>query len=317
MFRPTIRQLEYLIALEREMSFSKAALSCNVTQSTLSAGIRDLENILEHPLVIRTSRSVNLSALGAEIVAQARGILRDVDLIVARAQETKPPMSGVLRLGVIPTIAPYFLPEILPHLKKDFPSLELELYEDFSDRLIEKLRQGTMDAVIMAFPFDIPHLEYKVLFEESFLLACPKGTKPNTKSISISGLDAGELLLLEDGHCLSDHALSACGLQKPEHRKAYSATSLPTLIQMVSNGFGMTLLPEMVIESGHLPENIDIIPFDDPCPTRQIGLARKVGTPRYQDTETLFTSIAGYKYRKDYKDHPSTLHKHLIESYTS
>lgn len=265
-----------------------------MTQSTLSAGVKELENILDQKLFIRGRKNITLTALGENIATQGASILNDIDLIVAQAQEEKEPMSGVFRLGVIPTIAPYFLPDILPYLKKDYPNLELELYEDFSDRLIEKIRKGTLDAIIMAFPYDIPDLESQILCEEKFYLACPKGTKPDVKTVGITGLNEGELLLLEEGHCMTDHILGACDLQKPEHRKAYSATSLPTLIQMVSGGFGMTLLPEMVVKSGQLPDNINIIPFHDPQPTRQIGIIRKTGTPKYRDTHILYTAIMAY-----------------------
>lgn len=265
-----------------------------MTQSTLSAGIKELENILDQSLFIRGRKNITLTALGEVIAEQGEKILHDIDMIVARAKEEQEPMTGVFRLGVIPTIAPYFLPDILPYLKKDYPNLQLELYEDFSDRLITKLHKGTLDSVIMAFPYSIPNLEYQILFEEKFLLACPKGKKPNTKTVGITGLKEGELLLLEEGHCMTDHILGACDLQKPEHRKAYSATSLPTLIQMVSGGFGMTLLPEMVVKSSQKPDNIDITPFHDPQPTRKIGIARKTGTPKYHDTDTLYDAIMAY-----------------------
>lgn len=294
MIRPTIRQLEYLIALEKEQSFSKAAEYCNVTQSTLSAGIRDLEIVLDQKLVNRTSRTVNLTALGTEICAQSRKVMDDVDYIVARAQENKAPLNGTLRLGVIPTIAPYFLPEILPSLREDYPNLELQLFEDFSERLVEKLKHGALDVLLMAFPFEAEGIDHKILFTEDFVLACPKNKKPAKEHVDALDLDVGELLLLEDGHCMTDHALSACGLQKPANRKAYSATSLPTLIQMVNHGFGITLLPEMTEKAGGLPKHIEIMPFKKPRPTRDIGLAWKTGSPAAQDGNALYTVIKKY-----------------------
>ena len=287
MIRPTLRQLSYLIAIESEQSFKRASEQCNVTQSTLSAGIQELEHILEHPLVNRGQRKkVTLTAFGAEVPDKARKILNETDKITARAKQLKSPLTGPLRMGVIPTIAPYILPEILPILDRAFPALELQLHEDLSDRLVEKCEKGTLDMALMAFPFETPALSQFFLFEEPFTLAVPKGRKPKA-DISTGDLDPGELLLLEDGHCLSDHAIAACGLQKPQKRKAYSATSLHTLIQMVANDYGVTLLPEMAARRGNIPDTIVTVPFIDPKPTRQIGLAWRSGHARRKEFEEL------------------------------
>ena len=289
MVRPTLRQMEYLIAIESEKSFIGAAKICNVTQSTLSSGIKELEFILDHPLVIRGRKEVHLSAFGAEAAIYMRKILQDTDKITARANQIKAPLTGPLRLGVIPTIAPYFLPQILPELQKKFPALELLLYEDLSHVLVEKLQSGMLDIILMAFPFDTPDMTQMFLFEEPFYLACPKGNEPkNTeKLLSTGDINMKELLLLEDGHCLRDHALDACGLQEPNKRKAYSATSLQTLIQMVNQGYGTTLLPEMATTSSNLPADISVLPFKEPIPTRNIGLAWRRGNPRNIEFETL------------------------------
>ncbi|MGH1457155.1 MAG: hydrogen peroxide-inducible genes activator [Alphaproteobacteria bacterium] len=294
MIRPTIRQMEYIVALDDKKSFIDAAERCNVTQSTISAGIKELETILEQPLFIRGRKNITLTALGEETAERARQILNATDRIISRAQESKSPLSSTLRLGIIPTIAPYFLPEILPRLQKDFPKLELEIYEDFSDRIGEKLRQGTIDVAIMAFPYDMEDIEIIEFFEEPFFLACPKGKEPAGMVMDAKNLDFGALLLLEDGHCLTDHALSACDLQKSSRRKAYSASSLPTLIEMVNHGLGITLLPDMAVKAGNLPKNIDIHPFRSPTPGRKIGLARKENSPKYQDTQMLYHTIMDY-----------------------
>lgn len=284
--RPTLRQMEYLIALDDEKSFSAAAEICNVTQSTLGAGIRELESILDNPLVNRGQRkNITLTTFGAEVTHEARKILGDTDKLTARAKHIKNPLTGPLRFGVIPTIAPYFLPTILPTIQEHFPALELELHEDLSERLVKNIRKGTLDMLLMAFPFDTPDMTQMFLFEEPFLLATPKQREPHAKPINTGNIDAGELLLLEDGHCLRDHALAACGLQKPTQRKAYSATSLQTLIQLVSHNYGMTLLPEMALQN--LPSNIAITPFNTPKPTRDIGLAWRRGHPRRAEFETL------------------------------
>ena len=196
-------------------------------------------------------------------------------------------MTGPMRLGVIPTIAPYLLPDILPRIQKQFPQLELQLFEDMSDRLLERLNSGNIDLALMAFPFDTPNLSQKILFEEEFYLAIPKGRGFESENISPAELDPGELLLLEDGHCLSDHALSACDIQLPKRRRAYSASSLPTLMQMVVSGYGITLVPDMAIAARAIPKGIKLIKFEHPPPTRQIGLAWRTGSPRTADFMTL------------------------------
>ncbi len=287
MIRPTLRQLEYLIALQDEKSFSNAAEICNVTQSTLSAGIKELETILDQNLVIRGRKNVNLTAFGVETAYHARQILCEVDKITARALAIKSPLTGPLRMGVIPTIAPYFLPQILPSLQKKFPALELQLYEDLSERIVKKLQQGALDLLLMAFPFETLGMRQMPLFEEDFYLACPKGQEPHKNEISTKDLDAENLLLLDDGHCLRDHAIAACNLQLPLTRKAYSATSLQTLVQMVNSGYGMTLLPAMATQPQNLPQNVSVLAFKDPKPTRIIGLAWRSGHPRRDEFETL------------------------------
>ncbi len=291
MIRPTLRQLEFLIALEDKKSFIAAAEICNITQSTLSAGIKELENILDQKLVIRGRKNISLTAFGSEVSASARKILGDTDKITARARQIKAPLTGPLRLGVIPTIAPYFLPKILPVIQEKFPFLELHLHEDLSERIVQKLQSGMLDLLLMAFPYETQGMKQTILFKEPFLLACHKGNKPQKNTISTGDLDINELLLLEDGHCLRDHAISACGLQQPEQRKAYSATSLQTLIQMVNSGYGMTLLPEMAAQPSSLPKDISILPFSAPKPTRQIGLAWKNNHPRSSEFEMLGKSM--------------------------
>lgn len=291
MIRPSLRQLSYLIAIQDHGSFIKAAEFCAVTQSTLSAGIKDLENILDQQLVIRGRKSATLTPLGLETVEKARQIIEETDRIVARSKLLKEPLSGPLRLGVIPTIAPYMLPDLLPGISRNFPKFELQLFEDLTASLLESLHKNEIDIALIAFPYDTPGLEQHILFEEKFLLATPKGTKQDT--IKTQDLEPDKLLLLEDGHCLRDHALSACDLQIPRQRKTFSATSLPTIIQMVRAGLGTTLLPEMACKPETLPEDITLIPFKDKKPpTRQIGLCWRKNDPRRADYETLAKSLS-------------------------
>ncbi len=291
MIRPTLRQMEYLIALEKEKSFSAAADICNVTQSTLSAGIKELENILDQNLVVRGHRNVTLTAFGAETAHRARNILHETDKISARAKQIKAPLTGPLRLGVIPTIAPYFLPQILPLLQEKFPELELQIHEDLSDRIVKKLQQGTLDLLLMAFPFEATGISQMFLFEEPFYFACPKDQKPQKTTVSTSDLSIKNLLLLKDGHCLRDHAIAACNLEQPEKLTNYSASSLQTLVQLVNNGYGTTLLPEMATQSHNLPPNISVLDFENPKPTRQIGIAWRSGNPRREEFEIFGKSL--------------------------
>ncbi|MCB1721377.1 MAG: LysR family transcriptional regulator [Rhodospirillales bacterium] len=295
MHRPTLKQLSYLTAIHDHGSFIKAAEDCAVTQSTLSAGIKELETILGQSLVIRGRKAANLTPFGLEVVESAEKILEDIDRIVARSHLLNQPLSGPLRLGIIPTIAPYMLPEILPMLTEKFPRLELQLHEDMTDRLLESLRKSQLDLLLLAFPYETPGMSQYILFEEKFYAAASQHAGPVENSINIKNLRAEKLLLLEDGHCLRDHALSACDLQLPKTRKTFSATSLPTLIQMVLHGYGITLLPEMACRPDTLPSGLRLMPFTDKHPpTRQIGLCWRRGDPRKRDYETLANTLKTY-----------------------
>ncbi len=293
MIRPTLRQLTYLVALEDEGSFSAAAEYCLVTQSTLSAGIKDLENILEQRLVNRHGRTISLTPFGLEVAENARKVLADVDKIVARSKKIQAPLSGPLRLGVIPTIAPYLLPKILPEIQKSYPHLELQLHEDMTARLLEQIEQRKLDAALIAFPYETPRLRQTLLFDEEFVLIAPKGKKL-PKTLSIDDLIPDSLLLLDEGHCLRDHALSACKVQVPKTRKTFSATSLPTLIQMVEHGYGLTLLPEMAVQNMASFTNMQIKKFTKPAPTRQIGMVWPTNTPHGKDLETLSKTFSTF-----------------------
>lgn len=288
--QPTLRQLNYLSAIKSEGSFSRAADICHVTQSTLSAGIKELEDIIGHKLVERGKRNVRLTGFGEEVARAAREIDDKLGIIRARAAQLNKPMSGPLRLGVIPTIAPYLLPKILPTLQKKFPSLEIQLHEDLTGRLLDQIDQGRLDLVLMAFPYTTPGMEQSILFREPFVLACSKREK-KPKAMSFAALENENLLLLEDGHCLRDHALDACKLKRPKERSPFSATSLPTLIQMVQHGYGSTLLPEMVAYSAPMPGNIALIPFEKPFPTRDIGFAWATGSAKAQDFRLLARTV--------------------------
>ncbi|MGB0720724.1 MAG: LysR substrate-binding domain-containing protein [Bdellovibrionales bacterium] len=292
MIRPSLRQLSYLIAVHDHGSFIAASDACAVTQSTLSAGIKELENILGQPLILRSRKSAALTPFGHEVLESAQKIIADTDRIVSRAKLLKEPLSGPLRLGIIPTIAPYMLPELLPLFSDKFPRLELQIFEDLTDRLLESLNKSQIDLALMAFPYDTPGMTQDIIFEEKFYAACSEYAHPEGKPINIRDLKPERLLLLEDGHCLRDHALSACDLQTPKTRKTFSATSLPTLIQMVKAGYGMTLLPEMACRPDTIPRGIRLMPFADKRPPmRQIGLCWRTNDPRRSDYKKLAQTI--------------------------
>lgn len=282
---PTLRHLEYLIALSEEGSFSAAAQRCHVTQSTLSAGIKEAENLLGQTLINRDRRGLSLTEFAQDILPDVRAVLARCESIVLRARQYDAPMSAPIRLGIIPTIAPYFLPQILPKIHAQYPDLDIRIFEDLSARLNEDLNRGHLDLLLLALPFDLQGAEASPLFDEPFYLAQPKAQPaPKGGAYETQSLNQEELLLLADGHCLSDHALQACGLQRlAGQQRAYSASSLTTLIQMVGHGMGKTLLPQMVVQSDTLPASIAVYPFKKPQPTRTIGLAWRRGNPRRND----------------------------------
>lgn len=298
MIRPTVKQLAYLVALENEESFSRAAATCNVTQSTLSAAIRELETLLEQELVNRRGKSISLTPFGKETCLQARKILDDADMIVASAKRHKSPLSGALRMGVIPTIAPFLLPLILPELQNRYPDLDIRLHEDLTARLMEQLEHGRLDAVLMAFPYDLPEtVEHTILFKDAFVLASPPDSKLPPK-IRLGNIPQDEFLLLEDGHCLRDHILDACHMKPSDKNRQFSATSLPTLLQMVQHGYGVTLLPAMAmtgIRHDFTLSRMTLSQFTDvPAPSRQIGLAWRKKSPYAKDIGEFRKFLGGF-----------------------
>jgi LysR family hydrogen peroxide-inducible transcriptional activator len=286
-FPPTLKQLRYLVALHSTNHFGKAADTSHVTQSTLSAGIQELENLLGAQLVERTKRSVMFTALGEEVVRRAQEILNDVDDLTDMADAAKDPLKGTVRLGIIPTIAPFILHKIMPAMQDKLPDMELHLREDKSADLCDMLRTGELDVVLYALPFACGDAAEMPLFYDGFVAAYPKGEAPGT-SITTDELDTSRLMLLEEGHCLRDHALDACQLVGNRARRELSGTSLPTILQMVAAGRGTTLLPQMAVDAG-LTEgvNVDVLPFSDINPTRTIGLIWRKTNPRAPTFEAL------------------------------
>jgi len=283
---PSFRQLEHLVMLADHGHFGHAAMACQVTQSTLSASIKELENVLQAPLVDRTKRRVVLTPLGLEIVERARRILNEGKDLVEAARAGSEPLSGTLRMGVIATVGPFLLPDVLPRLRRSYPALRLYLVEDLTARLVEELRSGKLDIVLLALPNeDCRNLETQALFLDPFKVALPNGHPLAAgKAVDIEQLRPEELLLLKEGHCLRDQALAACRLADRRQVQSVEATGLHTLVQMVDNGLGVTLLPQLAIDGGILKGTaIRILPTTGQTPSREIGLVWRRGTGRQRE----------------------------------
>jgi LysR family hydrogen peroxide-inducible transcriptional activator len=259
-----------------------------VTQSTLSASIKELENVLEATLVDRTKRNVVLTPLGLETVERARKIIVDFEELASAARAARQPLCGTLRMGAIPTISPFLLPRVLPDLRRAYPRLKLYLVEDLTTRLIDLLYQGKLDLVLLALPHDCGAAETIVLFNDPWLAALP-AEHPLVEERNIDPQHLSkDLLLLKDGHCLREHALAACHFTGRRYGDEFEATSLQTLVQMVDNGLGTTLLPELAVDAGLLMgTSLVTRPLQCDGPARQIGLAWRRGTGR-RDEFLLF-----------------------------
>lgn len=289
---PTIKQLQYLVALREHEHFGRAAEHCFVTQSTLSAGIRELESLLGTTLVERTRRVVRFTALGNKIADKAQAVLAEAEGLAGLARAQGRPLCGDLRLGVIPTIAPFILPKLLPRLRKEWPDLELYLREETSQAACEALHRGQLDCVLLAMPFACGDVEQSDIFEDRLFVAYPKGEAPNVKAIHPDEIEEGRLLMLEDGHCLKDHALSACNRPEIRASAAMMGTSLHTLIQMVDNGLGLTFVPEMALKAGILEHTgIESLPLDTKNASRTISLAWRKNNPRAEEFEMLAETL--------------------------
>ncbi|MBI2296802.1 MAG: hydrogen peroxide-inducible genes activator [Betaproteobacteria bacterium] len=286
---PSLRQFGYLVELAERLNFRQAAEAQFVTQSTLSAGIKELETLLGVQLVERDKRNVRLTAVGEEVVARARGLLAAANDLAEAARSAAKPLTGTLRLGAIPTIAPFLLPEVLPPLREAHPSLKLYLREDLTERLIERLRAGSLDVALIALPYDTRDLHVRELFRDEFwFVAREDDPAARAKEIAIRRLNPGEVLLLEEGHCLRDHAIAACGPRRGAWQSTVEATSLHTLIQMVEGGLGVTLLPELTLKAGILKgTRLVARPFAAPAPARTLVLVARRTSPRLREVELL------------------------------
>jgi len=289
---PSLKQMEYLVSLAETLHFGRAAARCNITPSTLSAGIKELEKILGVSLAERTNRHVLLTAIGSEIAARARRLLGDAEQIMELAAANKAPLTGSINLGVIPTISPFLLPRVLPALNRQYPQLRLHLREEQTAPLLTRLRAGEVDAALIALPYDIEGLESRDILNDEFQFACTREHPyARKKTVPLAALDDQPLMLLEEGHCLRGHALDACRLGGLQARAQFEASSLHTLVQMVAAGIGVTLLPKLAIDAGiTLGTDIQLIPLSS-RQSRGIGLVWRQSSLRRQEFEILAREI--------------------------
>lgn len=288
----TVRQMLYFDALATELHFRKAAEAVHISQPALSAQIADMERIAGALLFERTSKSVILTELGQRLLVRIRSILNEIRALEEITGQKKGILQSRLRLGIIPTIAPYLLPELIKNIKADYPILKLELREAMTDRLLEELRLGRLDAIIAALPINDPTLTSQHLFSDRFLIA----TSANNQEILSSPLSQDNaalerLLLLEEGHCLRDQALEVCSIPRQRSLINFGATSMATLLQMVSHDMGLTLIPEIAIRTEMQHARIRIIPFEGSEPRREVGLIWRQQSERAEDFSALSVLI--------------------------
>jgi len=286
---PTIKQLQYLTVLARIAHFGRAAASIGITQSTLSASIRELEEILGSQVVDRAGKQVHLTPLGEHVAAQADKLLAELTTLTKESREQAAPLTGTLRLGVIPTISPYLLPRLLPGVRQRYPRLKLYLIEDQTANIVAQMERGELDVLLLALPCDCPG-DRVVLSRDEFVVALRRDHPlAKQKHLSADALRTEKLLTLQDGHCLRDQILSACGLRTSGDER-HAATSLMTLVQMVDNGLGITLVPQMAVKSGLL-QNTQLVtrPISSELAHRDIALVWRAGSSRGEEFK-LFAS---------------------------
>lgn len=287
------RQLRYFEALSRHLHFGRAAEECAVTQPALSMQIREMEELLGVRLVERGRAGVRLTAVGEEAAERARGVLCAIADMERTIRDRSRLLEGRLRLGVIASIAPYLLPRLLPEMARRYPGVEIALRESQTEYLVAELAHGDLDLVVLSLPVEHPALDCAALFEDAFLLAVPEASPDFPGDVAAADLIlADHLLLLEDGHCFRDQALNVCRKVDEKRLRRFGASSLSTLAQLVANGQGITLLPEMFVasEGGRIPR-VRLLRFPDPVPTRTIGLVWRRTLPYREDVEAVAAMI--------------------------
>jgi LysR family transcriptional regulator, hydrogen peroxide-inducible genes activator len=290
---PTLRQLQYLKLLAEHGSFSRAAEAASVSQPALSAGIQELEKVLGAPVVERTRGAVQLTAVGTEAVSRAEDVLARTEDLVEAARNAGRPLSGRLRLGIIPTVAPFLLPATLPGLKAAYPQLRLFIREDLTGRLIAGLKAGQLDCAVIALPYAATGIEHARIGDDEILAAAPVDHPlASGEAIQPGALRGEDLILLEDGHCLRDQALAAVEVEAPRGDDVFAATSLHTLVQMVSSGLGVSFLPAMAVRAGLVQDaEVAIRAFAAKPPSREIVVAWRKGSSREGDARLLAEAL--------------------------
>ncbi len=294
---PTLRQLQYLKLLAEHASFSRAAEAAHVSQPALSSGVQELERILGAPVVERTRGRVTLTAVGAEAVRRAEDVLARTEDLVEAARNAGRPLTGRLRLGVIPTVAPFLLPRRLPGLKAAYPGLKLFIREDLTPRLVAALKAGQLDAAVIALPYAATGLDHARIGDDAILAAAPVGHRLDQPGpLRPGAMRSEDLILLEDGHCLRDQALAAFDIEAPKGDDVFAASSLHTLVQMVSSGLGVSFLPEMAVKAGLADDPGVVVRALEtegraPVPRREIVVAWRAGSSRAAEARLLAEAL--------------------------
>lgn len=289
---PSLRQLSYLVTLSETLHFTEAARRSFVTQSTLSGGIMELERLLGGVLVERDRQNVRLTPLGEQVVARARVLLADAQDLMRLSREMSEPLTGDLHLGIIPTIAPFILTQLLNEVHQQLPKIQLHLHEAQSEKIVEKLEHGNLDMIVLALPFDTRGLKSAEIAQEELVLVYNKADQQCVQANSLDDLDMSRLMLLEEGHCLRDHVLSACPINERKNDHRLKASSLPTLIEMVSSNLGYTLLPKIALQKQIIQchKDIEVKQIND-APNRTIALVTRKSTPLHNEFDVLTTIL--------------------------
>lgn len=290
----TLTELRYVVAVAETRHFGRAAGRCFVSQPSLSASVKNLEEELGVTLFERGKRGVFLTEAGEQIVAQARRALEEAERVKSVARQGRDPLKGVLRLGMIHTIAPYLLPDLVAALRRAAPEMPLDVEENTTANLDRMLKAGELDAVVLALPYDGPGIETVALYEEAFRVLAPaRHALARRKSVAVEELDAGELLLLPVGHCFRDQVLDACHEFSRPPEAGRQGNSLETLRSMVASGLGVTVLPATALTARHANALVKAVPFSEPCPVRRVALASRRGFHRPAALAKLVGAIRG------------------------
>jgi LysR family transcriptional regulator, hydrogen peroxide-inducible genes activator len=286
--------MQYFQRLAEALHFGRAAAACGVTQPALSAQIAEMEAQLGFRLFERGGGTVRLTEEARELRPRIERILAEVEDLEQVIRRDRNPLEDRFRLGIIPTVAPFLLPRLLPNLKERFPALRLELREAITGTLVEETVSGRLEGMIAAAPIDEPQLHCQHLFEDPFLLAIPEADAERIGApVAQENMALEQLMLLEDGHCMRNQALAICGMVAPRTMASFGATSLMTLLQMVSHGLGVTLIPEMARRAAEMQPGVHVLPFMEPVPSRTICLCWRKSSPRTRDFSALAETITG------------------------